>query len=265
MPNRVIRDGLLSSDSFNALPPDAQMLYVRILLVVDDYGRFDGRDAAIKSACYPVSDIRLTDVSKMLTTLVGSRLIQRYDATGHTYISVPRFNQRLRIKRERHPAPPEFECISDSDSDSDSGRHMTGMCQTDDGHVSDIEISQETPLSDVVSRVDTYPPCLDIPAFHEAWGEWDAHRREKKKPITPRSRGMALKQLEAMGPDRAIAAIENSIANGYQGIFEPKASAGGSRYGPKDITGNQVLQQVPNFFEQEIKDAEQGEVLLIDR
>ena len=172
MPNRVIRDGLLSSDSFNALPSDAQMLYVRILLVVDDYGRFDGRDAAIKSACYPVSDIRLTDVSKMLTTLVGSRLIQRYDATGHTYNSVPRFNQRLRLNRERHPAPPEFECISysysdsdsnsDSDSDSDSGRHVTDICQTDDGHMSDSEISQETPLSNVVPHVDISKDMFDV-------------------------------------------------------------------------------------------------------
>jgi hypothetical protein len=88
--------------------------------------------------------------------------------------------------------------------------------------MSDSEISQETPLSNVVPHVDIYPTCLDIPTFREAWGEWEAHRREKKKPITPRSRTMAFKQLAAMGPARAIAAIENSIANGYQGIFEGK-------------------------------------------
>jgi len=80
-----------------------------------------------------------------------------------------------------------------------------------------------TTMPNMVQHVDTYPTCLDTPTFREAWGEWEAHRCEKKKPITQRSRTMALKQLAAMGPARAIAAIENSIANGYQGIFEGKA------------------------------------------
>jgi hypothetical protein len=76
---------------------------------------------------------------------------------------------------------------------------------------------------DMMPHVDTYPIILDTPAFREAWGEWEAHRREKKKPIRPRSRKAAMKQLSAIGPARAIAAIENSIANDYQGIFESKS------------------------------------------
>lgn len=39
--------------------------------------------------------------------------------------------------------------------------------------------------------------------------------------MTPRAIGMALKRLGDWGADRAIAAIEFSIANSYQGIFEP--------------------------------------------
>jgi hypothetical protein len=154
MPNRVVRDGLLSSDQFNALDSDSQMCFVRLLMVVDDYGRFDGRDMAIKSAAYPMSDIRLTVVSKMLTDLVDAKMLQRYEVDGRAYISIPKFDQRLRQKRERYPAPPEFLSDSDSDSDSDSGKHACNG-QTDDRQLSDNG-QQETK-----KPKETVPPTIE--------------------------------------------------------------------------------------------------------
>lgn len=57
--------------------------------------------------------------------------------------------------------------------------------------------------------------------FEALWLEWIAHRRELKKPATPRAQAMQMTRLRKMGNNRAIAAIEHSIANGWQGIFEP--------------------------------------------
>ena len=57
--------------------------------------------------------------------------------------------------------------------------------------------------------------------FVDAWNDWINHRKEKKKPLTPTSIKIQLHKLEDMGVDRAIEAIDFSIANGYQGIFEP--------------------------------------------
>lgn len=69
------------------------------------------------------------------------------------------------------------------------------------------------------------PPALpfDSAAFAEAWEDWQQHRTEKRKPITPLSAKKALADLAKMGEPRAIAAINHSIANGYQGIYEPDA------------------------------------------
>ena len=64
------------------------------------------------------------------------------------------------------------------------------------------------------------------PAFASAWGDWIQHRKEKRKPVTPLSAKQALKDLEAMGADRAIAAIRHSIGKGWTGIFEPDRPAG---------------------------------------
>jgi hypothetical protein len=72
------------------------------------------------------------------------------------------------------------------------------------------------------------PPIPDVLAtdtFKATWSDWLAYLTERKKPPTERTVKMQLKKLEAMGHDQAIAAIETSITNGWQGIFEPGPSA----------------------------------------
>jgi len=66
---------------------------------------------------------------------------------------------------------------------------------------------------------------FDSTAFAEAWGMWTQHRIEKKQKLTPTAIKQQLKAMKAMGEQRAIAALEHSTANGYQGVFEPKAGA----------------------------------------
>ena len=68
------------------------------------------------------------------------------------------------------------------------------------------------------------PQALDTKAFREAWDSWQADRRDRKKPVTPRAQVLQLAKLAQWGEARAIAAIEASIAAGWQGIFEPSTS-----------------------------------------
>jgi len=67
---------------------------------------------------------------------------------------------------------------------------------------------------------------LDTPAFRETWGSYIQHRKEKRSTLTPTATARALKQCEAWGEARAIAAIEHSITMGWTGIFEDKGKAG---------------------------------------
>lgn len=69
-------------------------------------------------------------------------------------------------------------------------------------------------------------PGLDTPSMRVAWGTWSAHRRElKSKPWTPTGLAQCFAELAAMGPERAIAAIQHSIGRNYAGIYEPKFEA----------------------------------------
>ena len=71
-------------------------------------------------------------------------------------------------------------------------------------------------------------------AFKEAWGQWTKHRSEIRKPLKPTSTKMCLKELSAMGETRAIAAIEFTIAKGWQGLREPEAHGDKKHGGSQD-------------------------------
>ena len=61
--------------------------------------------------------------------------------------------------------------------------------------------------------------------FREAWSEWEQHRREIKKPLTPTSIRKQLEDLAKMSEAESIAAMHRSIASGWQGIFAASSKA----------------------------------------
>ena len=63
---------------------------------------------------------------------------------------------------------------------------------------------------------------LDTEKFRDAWKEWAQHRREIGKPLKPTMVGKQMRKLKQMGCNRAIAAIEHSVTNGWTGIYEDK-------------------------------------------
>lgn len=71
------------------------------------------------------------------------------------------------------------------------------------------------------------PPLPEsLSAIASVWESFVAHRREIRKSLTPRSAGAIIAKLERWGPSVATTALENSIAGGWQGVFEPDAPGG---------------------------------------
>jgi hypothetical protein len=70
------------------------------------------------------------------------------------------------------------------------------------------------------------PESLRNEKFTASWLEWIQHRREKKKPVTKLSAKKSLEAMKGWDTLRAVAAIGHSIANGWQGIFEPAGRNG---------------------------------------
>jgi hypothetical protein len=62
-------------------------------------------------------------------------------------------------------------------------------------------------------------------AFEQAWFLYCVHREEIRKPLTPAAVANCLRELADWGEARAVAAINHTIARGWQGIREPDKRA----------------------------------------
>ncbi len=66
------------------------------------------------------------------------------------------------------------------------------------------------------------PAELATDSFRRAWDEFCQHRREIRQALKPTGAAGALKKLAGWGEAKAIASIEQSIENGWTGLFEPR-------------------------------------------
>lgn len=67
---------------------------------------------------------------------------------------------------------------------------------------------------------------FDSQKFTDAWNEWQTYLTQKRKKPTKLTTTKQLNQLSKLNEDDAIITINNSIQNGWQGLFP---SEGGSR------------------------------------
>lgn len=63
-------------------------------------------------------------------------------------------------------------------------------------------------------------------AFVNAWKGWVAYHKERKKPLKDATVQAQCKQFKEWGEDKSIYAIQQSIMQGWAGIFEPKKNIG---------------------------------------
>lgn len=75
-----------------------------------------------------------------------------------------------------------------------------------------------------------YTKGVDFPfpsdAFKGAWIEWYDYRKEVKKPLTKAAITKLFKKLSAVSEKEAIRAIDDSISNGWTGLFPKEEKTG---------------------------------------
>ena len=64
------------------------------------------------------------------------------------------------------------------------------------------------------------PDNLDIPEFRKAWQDFQKHRKEIRKKLTPLAGTRTLAKLAKHPSDIATRMLERSIENGWTGVFE---------------------------------------------
>lgn len=117
MPSRILREGILTSDRVNALTPSAEVFYRRLMSVVDDYGRFDGRPGLLRVSCFPlrVDTVREADISRWIAECVKAGLIALYAVDGKRYLEIQDFKQQVRAK-SKYPPPDDGQMLGDCEA-----------------------------------------------------------------------------------------------------------------------------------------------------
>lgn len=107
MPNRILREGILTSERVAALDWAAEVFYRRLHSVVDDYGRFEAGHQLLRAKCYPLQtdSVRVADIARWMAACQKSGLILVYGANGKQYLEVCDFEQRQRTE-SKYPPPP---------------------------------------------------------------------------------------------------------------------------------------------------------------
>lgn len=107
MPNRILRDGILTSERIARLAWAEEVFYRRLMSVVDDFGRYYANPALLRAALYPlqIDKVSDSDIGKWLTACVNAALVRVYPASdGKRYLELQDFRQQLRAKGSRFPA-----------------------------------------------------------------------------------------------------------------------------------------------------------------
>ena len=108
MPNRILKESIRESDSIDSLNWFQEVLFYRLIVSCDDYGRFDGRTSVIKNRLFPLKeDLTLETVADAIQKLVSAGLVVLYEHDGKPYLYLPTWtaHQNVRAKRSKYPEP----------------------------------------------------------------------------------------------------------------------------------------------------------------
>lgn len=111
MPNRLLREGVCTSDPINALDEKEEILFYRLLVVADDFGFMDARPVIIKAQCFPLRETATPPlIERWLCGLAAKELIVRYRGPdGKPYLAINKWEQRQR-SRPKYVGPDADGC-----------------------------------------------------------------------------------------------------------------------------------------------------------
>lgn len=108
MPNRYLRASYVESERVNTLAWQAECFWLRLLVVVDDWGRCEALPRLLRTKLFPLrlDSVREADVARLIAECEKANLIRLYSAAGKEYLQMLKW-EIGRAKVSRYPAPPE--------------------------------------------------------------------------------------------------------------------------------------------------------------
>lgn len=209
MPNRIIREAILSSEKIALLGFPEEVFYRRLMSIVDDYGRTEANPQLLRARCYPlqIDVVRAADITRWMAACQKAGVILCYAVNDKQYLELSKFGQQQRSP-SKFPPPPasDSKCLQ----------------EPADAH---LVVSVSEVVSEVVKPAAQSFVLPDwVPS--DTWAAYCKVRTGKKAKNEPHALGLIVKDLErfrAAGHD-STEILNNSIKSGWAGVFEPKTA-----------------------------------------
>lgn len=230
MPNRIVREGILTSERVDSLSCPAEVFYRRLMSVVDDLGRYDARPIILRAHLYPLRALALDDatVKSWLDECVRAKLIRLYSVDGKEFLQLEDFNQTKYLRRLKvtFPGPEESASVRKRPQSSARTDAEPRDPQNQSAESNRIESNTDHDASGVGVRDGTYSK-----AFEAVW-----------KTYPKRGEGNNPKKT-------AYRAYKARLA---EGITDAELAEGVARYAAhiraKGILGTKFVMQAATFF-----------------
>lgn len=201
---------LFDAERESGLP--LRVAFAGLWTVADREGRFEWRPRQLKLNVLPYDDV---DFMAVLSALESGGFVKRYECAGKSYGCIPSWTEHQHINvREPSSTIPAPDGTSEP----------PGAAPDDDG-TSTVPVPDQSAGKgrEGKGREDALTRALATEGLDtEAFVRWEAYRIEIRKPLKPSSLAAAATELAKFGELQA-AVVQQSIANGWQGLFELKS------------------------------------------
>lgn len=227
---RRLYAGFIKGQRINKLSLQAEAWFWRVLTTVDDFGNGEADPELCRAATVGRrTNVTKAQIGKWLDEMEAVKLISFYSVKGEKYLNVLKFESwqpagknGRRIKRFPAPEeasgnPGESKIIRVS-SGVVSASENTNEDDNDNNSKNDNETGRNAPLVAPFSGQD----------FISALAAYDATAKQRKVKESPEQRRLLFKKLAGWGEMRATRALEDTVANGWRGVFEPKENTNGN-------------------------------------
>ena len=211
---RTIKPEFPQSESMGRVSREARLCFILLWTICDDSGRTRASSRMLASLLYPYDEDAGKRIDGWLTELETENCIVRYEIDGNTYLEVRNWLNHQRIdKPSASKIPPFVESsrilanIRESSCEEGKGKERKGR------EGSGRERTLAEPSLPAVQGLDT-----------AAWERWLAYRADIRKPLKPASHQAAMTALARYGSKQS-AVVDQSISNGWQGLFDLKPGA----------------------------------------
>ena len=211
---RTLKPEFPQSESMGRVSREARLCFVLLWTICDDSGRTRASSRMLASLRSPYAEDAGKRIDGWLTELETENCIVRYEIDGNTYLEVRNWLNHQRIDKPSASKIPPFAessriLANPREASCEEGKGKEGKGKERNG--------RERTLAEP-----SLPPVEGLDAA--AWARWVAYRAEIRKPLKPASHQAAMTALARYGAQQS-AVVDQSISNGWQGLFDLKPGA----------------------------------------